>query len=100
MAEQSRAMVGAASVTVRSTPSIIAWRIQMLVRLGRTCPEMDCEVFFEREEWQAAYLVARKPIPKEPPPLNAVIRIVASFGGFLGRGSCQQTCRVSSSSFL
>jgi hypothetical protein len=64
---------------------IIAWRIQTLVRLGRTCPEMDCEVFFGRGEWQAAYIVAKKPIPKEPPPLNAVIRIVASFGGFLGR---------------
>jgi hypothetical protein len=63
---------------------IIAWRIQMLVRLGRTCPEMDCEVLFEREEWHAAYIVSKKPIPKEPPSLNDVIRIVASFGGFLG----------------
>lgn len=64
---------------------IIAWRIQMLMRLGRTCPEMECEVVFEPEEWRAAFIVARKPIPKEPPPLNAVIRLIASFGGFLGR---------------
>ena len=64
---------------------IIAWRIQMLMRLGRTCPEMDCEVVFDREEWQAAYIVARKPIPETPPPLNTVIRLIASFGGFLGR---------------
>jgi hypothetical protein len=64
---------------------IIAWRIQMLMRLGRTCPEIDCEIVFDREEWQAAYIVARKPIPTEPPSLNTVIRLIASFGGFLGR---------------
>ncbi len=64
---------------------IIAWRIQMLMRLGRTCPNMDCEAVFDQQEWHAAYIVARKPIPKEPPPLNTVIRLIASFGGFLGR---------------
>lgn len=64
---------------------IIAWRIQMLMRLGRTCPEMDCEVVFDREEWRAAYIVARRPIPKDPPSVNEVIRLIASFGGFLGR---------------
>ena len=59
---------------------IIAWRVQMLMRLGRTCPDMDCEVMFERDEWQAAYIVARKPIPKQPPSLNTVVRLIASFG--------------------
>ena len=29
--------------------------------------------------------MARKPIPETPPPLNTVIRLIASFGGFLGR---------------
>ncbi len=64
---------------------IVAWRIGYLMRLGRTCPEMDCEVVFEREEWQAAWLVARKPLPPHPPKLNDAIRLIASFGGFLGR---------------
>lgn len=64
---------------------IVAWRIGYLMRLGRTCPEMDCEVVFEREEWQAAWLVARKPLPPKPPSLNDAIRLIASFGGFLGR---------------
>ena len=54
------------------------------MRLGRTCPEMDCETVFDREEWPAVYIVAHKPIPQERPPLNTVIRLVASFGGFLG----------------
>ncbi|QXP83124.1 IS4 family transposase [Methylococcus sp. ANG] len=43
---------------------------------------MDCEVVFERDEWQAVWLVARKP---SPPNLNDAIRLIASFGGFLGR---------------
>jgi hypothetical protein len=64
---------------------IIAWRVQLLMRLGRTCPERDCEVMFERDEWQAAYIVARMPIPEQPPSLNTVVRLIASFGGFLGR---------------
>jgi len=66
---------------------ITAWRIGYLMRLGRTCPEMDCEAVFEREEWQAAWLVARKPLPDKPPKLNEVIRVIAGFGGFLGRKS-------------
>jgi len=64
---------------------ITAWRIGYLMRLGRSCPEMDGEVVFEREEWQAAWLVARKPLPDKPPTLNEIIRVIASFGGFLGR---------------
>jgi hypothetical protein len=64
---------------------LVAWRVLRLMRLGRLCPEMSCEVFFSRPEWQAAYLVARKTLPKSPPTLNEVIRLVAGFGGFLGR---------------
>lgn len=66
---------------------IIAWRIGYLMRLGRSCPEMDCETVFAREEWQAAWIVARKPLPRKPPTLNEVIRVIAGFGGFLGRQS-------------
>lgn len=66
---------------------ITAWRIGYLMRLGRSCPEMDCETVFEREEWQAAWIVARKPLPEKPPTLNEVIRVIAGFGGFLGRKS-------------
>lgn len=64
---------------------IVAWRIGYLMRLGRTCPAMDCEAVFDRDEWQAAWLVARKSLPDTPPTLNEVVRVVAGFGGFLGR---------------
>ena len=65
---------------------VIAWRILHLVTLGRDCPGLPCDVAFSTEEWRAAWLVAkRKPPPDGPPPLGVMVRIVAGFGGFLGR---------------
>jgi Transposase Tn5 dimerisation domain len=65
---------------------IIAWRILHLVTWGRDCPELPCEVVFDPEEWQAAWIVAhRRPPPATSPSLGAMVRLIASFGGFLGR---------------
>jgi hypothetical protein len=64
---------------------IIAWRVGYLLGLGKTCPDMDCEVVFAREEWRAAWIVKYKTLPQKPPTLNEMIRLIASFGGFLGR---------------
>ena len=65
---------------------IIAWRILHLVTWGRDCPQLPCDVVFTPEEWQAAWIVARrsKP-PATPPPLGEMVRLIAGFGGFLGR---------------
>jgi Transposase Tn5 dimerisation domain/Transposase DNA-binding len=66
--------------------AIIAWRVQFLTMLGRRVPELPCEVVFAPEEWQAIWIVSqRKPPPTAPPPLHQMIRMLASFGGFLGR---------------
>lgn len=64
---------------------VVAWRIARLMRLGRTCPELPAELFFTPEEWKGAYLLSKKPVPKQPPRLNEVIRMIAKLGGFLGR---------------
>lgn len=64
---------------------VVAWRIARLMRLGRSCPDLDAELLFEREEWQAAYLLQKKPVPKITPRLNEVVRLIAMLGGFLGR---------------
>jgi Transposase DNA-binding/Transposase Tn5 dimerisation domain len=65
---------------------IIAWRILHLVTWGRDCPNLPCDVVFDPEEWQAAWIVAhRSPPPQIPPTLNAMVRLIAGFGGFLGR---------------
>jgi hypothetical protein len=64
---------------------VIAWRINRLMRLGRACSELPAEVIFDRDEWQAAYILNKKKLPPKPPPLNTVLRLVARLGGFLGR---------------
>ena len=64
---------------------IVAWRVLMLLRMGRACPGISCEAFFEPHEWRAAYIVARQKPPDTPPMLDDLIHRVAVFGGFLGR---------------
>jgi hypothetical protein len=64
---------------------VVAWRIARLMRLGRTCPDLEAELLFEREEWQAAFILNKKRPPKKPPRLNEVVRLIARLGGFLGR---------------
>src|SRR5512135_3879223 len=65
---------------------IIAWRILHLVTWGRECPELPGEVMFDPAEWQAAWIVAhRRPPPETPPQLGERVRLIAGFGGFLGR---------------
>ncbi len=66
---------------------IVAWRIAHLMRMGRICPDMDARLLFDPEEVQAAYLLSKKPLPKSPPRLDDVIRLIAGLGGFLGRKS-------------
>lgn len=64
---------------------VVAWRIARLMRLGRTCPDLDAALLFEQDEWQAAYILNRKKLPKTPPKLNEIVRLVAMLGGFLAR---------------
>lgn len=66
---------------------VVAWRIARLMRLGRTCPDLDAALLFERDEWQAAYILNRKKAPQTPPRLNEVVRLIAMLGGFLARKS-------------
>ena len=60
-------------------------RIAHLMRLGRTLPDLAAALLLEPEEWQAAYILAKKPLPKQPPRLNEVLRPIARLGGFRGR---------------
>lgn len=65
---------------------IIAWRIMYLCRLGRECPDLNCEVVFEPCEWKAVYKVVKKEEPPQTPPtLNEMIRMIASLGGYVIR---------------
>jgi Transposase Tn5 dimerisation domain len=65
---------------------IVAWRVLYLTRLGRTVPDLCCEVAFSPQEWQAAYLVSkRQRPPSKPPRLQEILTLVAGLGGYLAR---------------
>ena len=66
---------------------VVSWRIARLMRVGRTCPELDASLFFEPDEIHGAHVLCKKARPKKPPTLNQMIRMVGSLGGFLGRKS-------------
>ncbi len=63
---------------------VVAWRIAHLMRLGRTCPDGDANLFFDPDEIEAAYLLRDK-LPPAQPRLNDVLRQIACLGGFLAR---------------
>lgn len=65
---------------------VAAWRIAHLMRLGRTCPDLDAALFFEPDEIEGTYLLLEMEQP-EKPKLNEVLRLIARLGGFLGRKS-------------
>ena len=64
---------------------VIAWRINRLMRLGRVLGDLPADLLFETDEWKAAFILNKKPVPREVPELNTVIRLIAQRGGFLGR---------------
>jgi hypothetical protein len=63
----------------------VAWRINRLMRLGRSLPELPADVLLQADEWKAAYLLNHKKVLKQAPPLREAIRLIAQLGGFLGR---------------
>jgi len=66
---------------------VVAWRVMYLMRLGRICPDLSAELIFDPLEWKSSYGLLDKKIPKKVPTLNAVLRNLATLGGFLGRKS-------------
>jgi hypothetical protein len=64
---------------------VVAWRVGYLMRMGRTCPDLDAALFFDPDEIRGAYLLNKKKMPAAPPRLNDVMRLIAQIGGFLGR---------------
>jgi hypothetical protein len=63
---------------------VVAWRIAHLMRLGRTCPDLDAALFFDPGEIEAAYLLREKTPPVRPRH-NEVLRQIACVGGFPAR---------------
>ena len=65
---------------------VVAWRVLMLCRLGRSCPDMNCEAIFDPSEWQSVWMVIHhKAPPQEPPKLGVMLRMIAQLGGYVNR---------------
>jgi len=66
---------------------ILAWRIQYLMMIGRTCPNISASDLFEECEWKSVYKIIHRnePIPEEPPQLGEFIKMIAILGGYIGR---------------
>lgn len=67
---------------------IVAWRLHYLVHMGRACPDLPCSSVFAEQEWRAAVAIDSKvadPRTLVEPSLAELIRIIARFGGHLGR---------------
>ena len=55
------------------------------MRMGRAAGDLPADLLFETEEWQAAFILNKKAVPKNVPDLRTVIRLIAQRGGFLAR---------------
>ena len=63
---------------------IVAWRTLYVCRLGRSCPDISCEVVFDPAEWKSVWkVVHRQDPPGQPPSLGVFIRLVAQLGGYV-----------------
>ena len=63
---------------------VVAWRIAHLMRVGRACPDLPAQMFFDEDEIRVSYLLTKKVKPDKP-KVNEVLRLIARLGGFLGR---------------
>ena len=65
---------------------IVAWRTLYVCRLGRACPDTNCEALFEPAEWKSVWkIVHRRDPPPQPPTLGQMTRMVAQLGGYVPR---------------
>ena len=67
--------------------TIVAWRVMYLRCLGRACPDLSCAVALTPSEWKSVHqVIHRRQIrPSTPLRLNAMIRRIASLGGYVIR---------------
>jgi hypothetical protein len=58
----------------------------MVCRLGRSCPDLDCEALFDPAEWKSVWMVVQQTSPPQKAPTLAVILpLIAQLGGYVNR---------------
>ena len=65
---------------------IVAWRTLFACRMGRACPDADCELLFEPSEWRAVWVAVHgRPPPRQRPRLAEIVHLIARLGGYIER---------------
>lgn len=65
---------------------IVAWRTLFVCRMGRSCPDIDCEAIFDPAEWKSVWKVVKRTAPpRTPPRLQEMVRMIAQLGGYVNR---------------
>ena len=65
---------------------LLAWRLLHVMRLGRECPELPCDLVFDQSEWQSVVVVLKgRAALASKPSVGEMIRLIAQLGGYLGR---------------
>jgi hypothetical protein len=65
---------------------IVAWRLLYLMRLGRACPDLPCDLVFEESEWKAVVVVLKgRPALAQKPTLGEMVHLVGELGGYVRR---------------
>lgn len=67
--------------------SVVSCKLLNMTYIVRKEPELSCEAFFSKKEWNLIYILVNKTpnLPKEIPKLKEVIVWIARLGGFLAR---------------
>lgn len=65
---------------------IVAWRLLYVLRLGRECPELPCDLVFDASEWKSVVVVLKgRAALAQQPTLGEMTGFVAELGGYLAR---------------
>lgn len=68
--------------------NIIAWRVLYLTYLNRTSPDLPCTAVLDDAEWKSVWCVVKKqPLPKSPPTLSEMMKLVTELGGYNNRAT-------------
>jgi len=65
---------------------IVAWRLLYVMRLGRACPELPCDLVFTESEWKpvVAVLKGRAALGHKP-TLGEMVHMIGELGGYVRR---------------
>lgn len=65
---------------------LVAWRLLYVMRLGRECPELPCDLVFEESEWKPVVVVLKgRAALKHKPTLGEMVHMIGELGGYVRR---------------